>query len=149
MKRATIDSAVPVGSIPVAATDASTKPDSTDARLVTLIQISASMTPERHSVSALLAAIWVLPHAPSQFCEPSAKAEPGTSATVDPGTSASVTPRAVSGRLVYPSASGGTLPTRNRRDPGSAGIPPEGTTARYPHLFIRSKTSSEYSIHNM
>jgi hypothetical protein len=149
MKRATIDSAVPAGSIPVAGTEAWTKPESTDVRLVALIQISRSMAPDRHSDSALTTATWVLPQAPSQFCGPSAKAEPGTSATDEPGTSASTTPRAVSGRSVKPSASGGTLPTRNRRDPGSAGISPEGTTARYSHLFIVSKTSSEYSIHNM
>ena len=92
--------------------------------------------PDRQSDSAMITAIWVLPHAPSQFCGPSAKAEPGTSATAEPGTSASTMPRAVSGRSVKPSASGGTSPTRNRRAPGSAGIPPEGTTARYPQLFI-------------
>ena len=70
--------------------------------------------PDRHSDSAMITAIWVLPQAPSQFDGPSAKAEPGTSARVAPGTSASTMPRAVSGRSVYPSASGGTSPTRNR-----------------------------------
>ena len=64
------------------------------------IQISASMAPDRHSDSAMITAIWVLPQAPSQFCGPSAKAEPGTSASVEPGTSASTMPRAVSGRSV-------------------------------------------------
>ena len=66
-KRAATDSAVPVGAIPVAATDASTYPDSTDARLVAGIQISASMARDRHRDSAVMAAIWVLPDAPSQF----------------------------------------------------------------------------------
>ena len=46
------------------------------------IQISASMAPDRHSDSAMITAIWVLPQAPSQFDGPSAKAEPGTSARV-------------------------------------------------------------------
>ena len=82
MKRAATDSAVPVGSMPVAATDACTYADSTDARLVAEIQISASMAADRHSDSAMITAIWVLPQAPSQFDGPSAKAEPGTSARV-------------------------------------------------------------------
>ena len=78
------------------------------------IQISASMAPDRHIDSAMITAIWVLPQAPSQFDGPSAKAEPGTRARTEPGTSVSTMPRAVSGRSVYPSASGGTSPTRNR-----------------------------------
>ncbi len=136
MKRAATDSAAPVGSIPVAAADACTNPDSTDARLVAEIQTSASMSPDRHSDSAMAAAIWVLPHAPSQFDGPSAKVEPGTSAMTEPGTTASMMPRAVSGLSVNPSASGGTSPTRNRGAACSADIPPEGTTARYPQLVI-------------
>ena len=42
-RRAATDSAVPVGSMPNAATEACTYPESTDARLVAEIQISASM----------------------------------------------------------------------------------------------------------
>ena len=113
-RRAATDSAVPAGSMPKAAAEACTYPESTDARFVAEIQISASMAPDRHSDSAMITAIWVLPQAPSQFDGPSAKAEPGTSARVVPGTSVSTMPRAVSGRSVYPSASGGTSPTRNR-----------------------------------
>ena len=100
--------------MPNAAVEACTYPESTDARLEAEIQISASMPADRHSDSAMITAIWVLPQAPSQFDGPSAKAEPGTSARAAPGTSASTMPRAVSGRSVYPSASGGTSPTRNR-----------------------------------
>ncbi len=114
-KRAATDSAVPVGSMPVAATDASTYPVSTDERLVAEIQTRMSMAPDCHSDSARSTAIWVLPHAPSQFCGPSANVEPGTSAMADPGVSASTIPRAVSGLSVNPSARGGTSPIRNRR----------------------------------
>ncbi len=58
---------MPVGSRPVAATDACTNPDRTAARLVAEIQISPSMTRDRHNDSAIITAIWVLPHAPGQF----------------------------------------------------------------------------------
>ena len=67
MKRAATDSAVPVGSMPVAAADACMYAESTDARLVAAIQISTSMAPDRHNDSAMITAIWVLPHAPSQL----------------------------------------------------------------------------------
>ena len=100
--------------MPKASAEAWTYAESTDARLIAEIQISASMPPDLHNDSAMITAIWVLPQAPSQFDGPSAKAEPGTSARLTPGTSASTMPRAVSGRSVYPSASGGTSPTRNR-----------------------------------
>ena len=113
-RRAASDSAVPAGSTPKAAAEAWTYPESTDARFVAEIQLSASMAPDRHIDSAMITAIWVLPQAPSQFDGPSAKAEPGTRARTEPGTSVSTMPRAVSGRSVYPSASGGTSPTRNR-----------------------------------
>src|SRR5580658_158414 len=119
-KRAATDSAVPVGAIPVAATDASTYPDSTDARLVAEIQISASMARDRHSDSAVMAAIWVLPEAPSQFGSLPAEAGLDTSAADEPGTRAFTRPPALSGRSVNPSTSGGTSPTRNL-DVGSAG----------------------------
>ena len=108
--------------MPVAATDACTNADSTDARLVAAIQISASMARERHNDSAIIAAIWVLPDAPSQSDERPADAELGTSATAEPGTRISAMPRAVSGRSVNPLASGGTSPSRNR-GVGSADIP--------------------------
>ena len=72
--------------MPVAVTDASTNVDSTDARLVAVIQISVSMAPDCHNDSAIITAIWVLPHALSQSGGPSADAEFGTSATAEPGT---------------------------------------------------------------
>ena len=121
-KRTATESAVPVGSRPVAATDACTSPDRTAARLVTEIQISPSMTRDRHNDSAIIAASWVLPPAPGQFGRVSGTAGSGTSATAEPGTRTSARPRAVSGRSVEPSASGGTSPIRNRRA-CSAGIP--------------------------
>ena len=96
MKRAATDSAVPVGSMPVAAADACTYRDRTAARLVAEIQMSASMAPDRHSDSAMITAVWVLPLAPRQFSESSAQAVSGTSAKVEPGTSVSMMPRAVS-----------------------------------------------------
>ncbi len=99
-RRAATDSAVPAGSMPKAATDACTYPESTDARLVAETQMSTSMAADRHRDSAMITAIWVLPQAPSQFDGPSAKADPGTSASVVPGTSDSMMPRAVSGRSV-------------------------------------------------
>src|SRR5579863_5565417 len=125
--------------MPVAATHASTYPDSTADRLVAEIQTTTSTAPDRHSVSASITAIWVLPDAPSQFCLPSANSEPGTSAMVDPGMRASRMPRAVSGRSLNPSASAGTSPTRNRTD-CSVGTPAEGT-ARNSHLFRHTEPS--------
>ena len=119
--------------MPVAAIHASTYPESTADRLVAEIQTTTSTAPDRHSVSASITAIWVLPDAPSQFCLPSANSEPGTSAMVEPGTRASRMPRPVSGRSLKPSASGGMSPTRKRTD-CSVGIPPEGT-ARHSPLF--------------
>ena len=76
----------------MAATDACTNADSTDARLVAAIQISASMARERHNDSAIIAAIWVLPHAPSQSDGLPADAGLGTSATAEPGTIMSAMP---------------------------------------------------------
>ena len=128
-KRTATDSAVPVGSMPVAATDASTKPDRMDARLVTEIQTSASMACERHNDSAISTAIWVLPQAPSQFGMPGADSGLDTSAAAEPGTRTSMMPAAVSGRSVNPSARGGIWPIRKRR-PCFAGIP---TRAPPPH----------------
>src|SRR5580692_4443471 len=98
MKRITTDSVVPVGSIPVAAADASANAASTYARLVAVIQISMSMALDRHSDSAIITAIWVLPHVPGQSDGPSADAELGTSTTTEPGTRISTVPLAVSGR---------------------------------------------------
>ncbi len=60
-KRIATDSAVPAGWIPVAATDASTKVDSTAERSMTETQTSTSMACDRHSDSAIITAIWVLP----------------------------------------------------------------------------------------
>ena len=57
MKRAAIDSAVPVGSMPVAANHPCTSPERTDARLVAEIQMSASTAPDRQSDSAIITAI--------------------------------------------------------------------------------------------
>ena len=56
-KRIATESAVPVGSRPVAATDACTNPDTTADRLVAEIQISPSMTSDRHNDSAIITAI--------------------------------------------------------------------------------------------
>ena len=55
-KRTATESAVPVGSRPVAATDACTNPDRTAARSVAEIQISPSMTCDRHNDSAIITA---------------------------------------------------------------------------------------------
>ena len=144
-KRTATELAVPVGSRPVAATDACTNPDMTAARLVAESQISPSMARDRHKDSAIITAIWVLPHAPGQFGRVWTTAGSGTSATAEPGTRTSARPPTVSGRSVKPSVSGGISPTRNRRV-GSAGIPTGPHRPPTPIDTALQRASSEHLI---
>ena len=57
----------------------------------------------------------VLPHTPRQSGWPSKGTDRDASATAEPGTRVRAASAALSGRAVYPPASGGTSPTVNRR----------------------------------
>src|ERR1700734_354555 len=115
--RAATDSDPSAGSRPVTVAEACAYPDRTAARSVALIQTSTSMAPDRHSDSAIHAASWVLPEAPSQFLRPSANEEAGTSTRDVPASSMPVMLRAMSARAANPGATGGTAPTRIRCGP--------------------------------
>ncbi len=102
--------------MPIAATAASAKADSTAPRLVATAQTSSSTWRDCQSHSAKATASWVLPDEPSQSRAPSAATRPGTSATAVPGTSAARSAGAVSGRALNPSASEGTAPDLTGQD---------------------------------
>jgi hypothetical protein len=96
MNRAATDSGSPPGTTPVREA-ASAYPESTDARLVAVSQITSSTAAPCDNARAAATASWVLPHASRQFRPPGPERS-GTSTVVEPGRSAASSAWPVSGR---------------------------------------------------